>query len=382
MKLDHNQQAFFALVRGGLWEKEVRLKPFWIVGYREIYRLAQEQSLIGLIAAGLEHVVDEKIPQNTALTIVGNTVQLEKRNLAMNAFIAKLVAKMRDAGIETLLVKGQGIAQCYERPLWRACGDIDLFLDEENYRKASSFLHPFASNAEKENFNIRHLAMTIDSWIVELHGTLYTQIRKRVDQGLQKIQEDTFKNRHVRIWKNGETDVLLPSTDNDVVFVFAHIYQHFFGEGIGLRQICDWCRLLWTYRDTIDRNLLEKRLNEMCLMNKWRAFAALSVNYLGMPEEAMPFYSPEKKWKRKADAIISLILRSGNFGHAVDKSYKQQYPLVIGLAMSSFYHTYIAFLHFLIFPRDSFLGWLRLMRDGIKAYVKRRERKVRKKRKK
>ena len=30
--------------------------------------------------------------------------------------------KMKDEGIFTLIVKGQGIAQCYEKPLWRAFG--------------------------------------------------------------------------------------------------------------------------------------------------------------------------------------------------------------------------------------------------------------------
>ena len=32
------QQAFFALVRGGLWEKEVRLSQFGEVDYEEIHQ--------------------------------------------------------------------------------------------------------------------------------------------------------------------------------------------------------------------------------------------------------------------------------------------------------------------------------------------------------
>ena len=51
---------------------------------------------------------------------------------------------MREAGIYTVLVKGQGVGQCYERPLWRSCGDVDLFFDAENYEQAKAFLSPLA----------------------------------------------------------------------------------------------------------------------------------------------------------------------------------------------------------------------------------------------
>ena len=85
---------------------------------------------------------------------------------------------------------------------------------------------------------------------------------------LDEIQQDTFEKDETRIWKDGETDVLLPHADNDVIFVFTHILQHFFKGGIGVRQICDWCRLLWTYRNEIDHSKLEMRLKRMNLMSE------------------------------------------------------------------------------------------------------------------
>ena len=114
-----NTKAFFELVRAGLWENEVRLSNYKNIDFAEVYRLAEEQSVIGMVAAGIDHVVDVKVPQVWALQFAGQTIQLEQRNKAMNQFIADLIAKMREADIYTLLVKGQGIAQCYERPLWR-----------------------------------------------------------------------------------------------------------------------------------------------------------------------------------------------------------------------------------------------------------------------
>lgn len=112
-------EAFFALLRAGLWEKEVRLSAYQPIDFTAIQTMAEEQSVVGLIAAGLEHVKDAAVPKVDLLQFIGQTLQLEQVNVEMNTFIADLVEKMRKVGIYTLLVKGQGIAQCYERPMWR-----------------------------------------------------------------------------------------------------------------------------------------------------------------------------------------------------------------------------------------------------------------------
>ena len=322
MTLDNNLQAFFALVRAGLWEHEVQLAPYGEIDFAEVLRLSEEQSVVGLVAAGIEHITDGKPQKKDVLQFIGRTVQLEQRNQAMNCFIGVMVEKMRDAGIYTVLVKGQGVAQCYERPLWRSCGDVDLFLDEENYRKAKNFLTPLAEHVDGEDVSRLHLGMTIDPWVVELHGTMDTEISSRINRGLAVVQKDVFENDGVRKWKNDSVDVQLPCADNDIFIIFTHFIDHFYVGGVGLRQICDWCRLLWTYRAEIDRDLLEARLKEMGLTEEWKAFAAFAVEYLGMPVEAMPLYEKSEKYRRKAHKICDLVIETGNFGHNKDESYR------------------------------------------------------------
>ena len=48
-------------------------------------------------------------------------------------------------------------------------------------------------------------------------------------------------------------------------------------------------------------------------MSEWKAFAALAVEYLGMPDKAMPLYSPDKKWNNKAKKIVAFILKGGEW---------------------------------------------------------------------
>ena len=63
----------------------------------------------------------------------------------------------------------------------------------------------------------------------------------------------------------------------------------------------------------------------MGIYQEWCAFAALGVEYLGMPAEAMPFYDGAKKWHRKAKKILGIVMKAGNFGHNIDSSYRSRY---------------------------------------------------------
>lgn len=370
MKLSNNQQAFFALLRAGLWEKDVRLSQYHGIDYAAIMQLAVEQSVVGLVAAGLEHVSDIKPPKEVVLEFVGQTLHIEQRNRAMNAFVSELIEILRNKDIYALLVKGQGIAQCYERPLWRSSGDIDLLLSDDNYKKASNVLLDMATSVDEEMKFNQHLAMTIEGWPVELHGKLRSGRWHGMDKMLDHVQDSVFYEGKVRSWKNGKSLVFLPNADEDVIFVFSHILQHFFKEGIGLRQICDWCRLLWTYKDSIDRHLLERRLKLMGAMTEWKAFAAFVVNYLGMPIEAMPFYSESSKWSGKAEKIMAFVLETGNFGHNRDYSYYKKYPFVIFKAISLWRHLKDFGRYFVIFPWDAMKVTWRRMCVGFSVAIK------------
>jgi len=373
MRFDINQRAFFELLRAGLWEKDARLLQYKDIDYSVIMRLAEEQSVVGLVAAGLEHVIDVKVPQVLALQFAGQAIQLEQRNKEMNAFVAELIEKLRKNDVYAILVKGQGIAQCYEKPLWRSSGDVDLLLSESNYERAKELLSPSATMVETEFTHFKHQGMTVDGWVVELHGTLHSRLSKRVDDGIDAAQREVFYGGKVRSWMNGGTQVFLPASDEDVIFVFTHIQHHFFFEGIGIRQICDWCRLLWTYKDSLNHSLLESRIRKMGLMSEWKAFAAFGVKWLRMPVEAMPLFEDNDvhnvNLDKKADKICKFVLEVGNFGHKQRRDYS---------GMSYLRRKFVSvwgrlgdmLRHFQLFPKDSIVFFGGVLRSGLHAAVR------------
>lgn len=373
---DNNIQAFYALVKAGLWEKETLLSQYNEINYEAIMEMAEEQSVIGLVTAGIEKVQDvqkfksSSIPKEWSLQFIGQTLQIEQQNKDMNLYLARLIEKLRKADVYAVLVKGQGIAQCYKEPFWRSSGDIDLLLSDTNYKKAKQVLMPLAVSVDKEYTSFKHLGMTMEGgYVVELHGTMHSRLSRRVDRVIDEAQRDIFYGGNVRSWNNSNTTVFLPSPDNDVIIIFTHILRHFFFEGIGLRQICDWCRLLWTYRDSLNRGLLESRIKKAGLMSEWRAFGAFAVEYLGMPTEAMPLYSDNAKWSRKASQICIDVLKVGNFGHKHRRDYS---------GMSYLWRKFVSFWgrlsdilrHFSIFPNDSIVFFGGVLRSGLHAAVR------------
>lgn len=381
MQLDNNHYAFFALVRAGLWS-DVESTDLQNQGFAEpvdwekVYQLAEEQSVIGVVLQGIEWCKEHypafvaSLSQELLLQWIGEVQLIEQQNKAMNEFVSWLIEKLRKEDVYEILVKGQGIAQCYNRPLWRASGDVDLLLSESNYDKAKKVLLPLATDVEQELTLFKHIGMTINgSFMVELHGTLHCRLSSRVDRGIDEAQRNVFFNGNVRSWHNGTTQVFLPGVDDDVIFLFTHVLKHFYQGGVGVRQICDLSRFLWTYRKKLDVQLLEKRLQSMGIASEWKAFATYMVDLLGIPVDAMPLYSSQKKWSRKAEKINRFIIEVGNFGHNRDCSYSRKYPLVTRKAISLWRRTADSTRHFFIFPMNSIRVWLHVLTTGITVVI-------------
>lgn len=314
LMINNTQKSFLEIVKAGLWGKgnfDIRIDE--TTDWREVYRLATEQSVLGLVLGGLEHS-DVKPPQVLLLQWIGEVQMIEQRNKAMNQFVAELVVRMRAADIYAILVKGQGVAQCYEKPLWRPSGDVDLLLSEVNYKKAKELLLPLSSSNKNEERYSQHLGMNIGLWYVEIHGSLRTGLSAKVDKEVDAAQQSVFIGGNARSWDNNGTLVFLPAPTEDVFLVFTHFIKHFYKEGMSLRQVCDWCRLLWSYRESLNYELLESWIKKSGLLGEWKAFYNLASSYLGMPDLDTRFMVHDSRFDKKAEKLMEFILR-GNSGN-------------------------------------------------------------------
>lgn len=89
-----------------------------------------------------------------------------------------------------------------------------------------------------------------------------------------------------------------------------------------------------------------------------------------MPTDAMPLYSPAKKWPRKARRIQEFVMRVGNFGHNRDNYNNGKYPFIIRKCISFSRRIVDVINHAMIFPIDSLRFFPNMVFNGIRLAAK------------
>lgn len=315
------ENQFLNLLRSGLWATDPDPKLFAVgTDWEAIWQIAKEQTVTGLVADGMTRLFNTGglspalMPSDRLrMTIISTVLQTQARNRLLDEKAARIMAALRDSGIAALLVKGQGVAQHYVDPSHRSSGDIDILLSPANYHKAKTLFDPSGSNAAKEGKSNLHYEVDFEGVDLELHGSVRGGISHRMNRLLDKWFERHVDDGATRIWQSQYGAVEVPSCDFDAIYIFFHFFNHFLSEGQGLRQICDWARLLYDCHGSIDTVALQSDIKSLGLERGWRVFACLIVDILGCPPDVVPLYDP--KYYPKALQALRCCFITGNFGH-------------------------------------------------------------------
>ena len=317
--MTRTEQQFFALLQGGLWGMKPDASLFaGEVDWSAIYELAKKQTVLGLVGDGLALQVgnpdipeQEKVPVQWRKKFLVQVVKAERRNDTLNDFIARYNAIFSKAGIVPVIVKGQGVALCYANPSHRQSGDIDYLLSPEEYAKAREILIPVATETEKEDTERLHYNCTVEGITVELHGTVSEHQLEGQKKALAVFLKEN-RAKPLRYWElNGEKIPLMNHHFN-VIYILQHFHHHMLTSGVGLRQLCDWARYIYTFRDDLDENALAADLEKLQLLRAWQIYAALVVEILGMDPARIPLY--EASYARYSRRLWRIIDKTGNFG--------------------------------------------------------------------
>jgi len=364
------ESLFFALLRSGLWGGAPAL-PCSEAGaevWKKVYRLSMEQTVVGLVTDGAAASPPGFVPKAVSLKLMSALVSTERLNAVMDAAIVRFVSLLESGGAQPVLVKGQAVAQCYIRPEGRMSGDIDLIISPSQYEAAKAIITPLADSTGIEGTDRMHFGATFGDVELELHGTVRTSLGKRINNVLDSAQAGLFDEGGCRYWDCHGTRVRIPSVDFDALFIFTHLLQHFFCGGLGLRQLCDWARVLHTHSGKIDLPLLEERLRQMGIVSEWKAFVFFLVRYLGLPEEEAPLY--DAHFGGKADKLWRYIALVGNFGKNRRLRDRSRAPYIIRKIGSMLINSRDFIHHFSIFPLDSLEFFWQYFRTGVRAVAK------------
>ena len=308
------EEVFFSVVRAALWKTPV-VVPEGFDDWSKVLKLAKAQTLTGLVADVLLGNADirAQLPEQAVAKLKGAVRNNMLMHNLLNNTLILVVSKLRENGVESVLLKGQGIARNYPVPELRQCGDIDLYVGEENYEKAYEILEPIASELEdKSVLKVgKHFHFKVGMVTVEIHRYAITDAYENKNRILQAYAAEGL-SQNLRTFDFAGTPVNTAADNFNAFYIFYHLWHHFMAGGVGLRQLCDWMMFLHAHKETISVEYLNGIVTEMGVKQAWQKLGCLLVDYLGMPVDKFPLY--DARAGKKVDRVMNHILVEGNFG--------------------------------------------------------------------
>lgn len=290
-----------------------------------LIKISKSQAMVGLIAHEImvheefAGVLNEEIRERLTFLVQESYFNYQR----LNTILISVVSELRKHGIDPVLMKGQGVSKSYPIPEIRQSGDIDIYAGQENFGKACQVIGEMSTPEDHQGdiSSLKHFHTSISSVYIEIHRYTDVYHPKRYDRKYQRIS-DAGMHAGLVPMMFGETEIMTPELNFNVFFIFNHFWHHFISDGVGLRQICDWARLLHVNHGKLDLDYLAGVLHELKLMKAWQVFGYIAVNNLGLPAEQMPFY--DKRCAKRAARLLDLIMREGNF--AIEKHKLEKRP--------------------------------------------------------
>ena len=312
MELNVTYQSFLTLLRAGLWNREPESDCFPLSPevWQRVYKLACKQTVEGIVYDGILRLPEHYFPpKQLLLNWVVRVYSIEERNKQVNEIACDKYDFFKMHHMQAFLMKGQGVAICYENPLHRMCGDIDLsFQDKKDFNRACRLVKENKIVIAKQaGFSACY---TWKGVFIELHQFFLDISNPFLSHYLHRLQQQENDNS-IFFEMNGR-QVLLPSPVLTHLSVNTHILRHLLSFGISIRQLCDSARVYCMYHNSIDRQSLKEIYSKLHIYRWIQLLNSILVKYLGMPEEYLPF---PLKPKQSADWMMKDILQSGSFGY-------------------------------------------------------------------
>lgn len=294
--------------------------------WESMFDMANDHAVLGICFDGIQKS-GIKPSQDVFMKWLALVVQIQQRNKIMDLRTAKVWQRLKQAGLDAAVLKGQGIATLYEGrgkkedgrddlSTLRQSGDIDIWV-LGGYQKLCDYVQSVAPTTDiayhRFHFNV------FKDTEVELHHR-------------PTLMRNLFDDRKLARWYNsfgGDSFVYLeekgfavPLPAFNCIFILTHIYRHFLFEGIGLRQVMDYYFVLRNSSEKLrmEREELRVTLRELRLTRFAEAMMWILHTQFGLEEQFLISGMNEKEGR----FVLNEILTTGNFGRA-DQRYRYKH---------------------------------------------------------
>ena len=299
--------------------------------WQRFYAFAKKQTLVGIVLDGIARLPKAVAPkQRLLMNWFMMSQNISRMNSMLNEATVGVYNKVKAAGYDCCILKGQANAAMYANPAARTPGDVDMWVDasREEIRQLAQTLAKENGRIDEESYN--HIALTTNGISVELHYTPGFMANFTYNRRLQQwFRESIYTQcRNMIALPDEAGEVAAPTADFNAVYQLYHLYHHYFYEGVGLRQVVDYYYVILNFeletqnsklnnsksaKPTIQNSKL-KTQHSLTRLGLWHFAGAMMYvlhEVLGLPEEKM--IAPMDK--KRGEMLLNDILCGGNFGH-------------------------------------------------------------------
>ncbi len=293
-------EKMLALVRYELWQQplDVSISKDDV---EELIAISKQQTVSGLVANA---IIANQLPigDDLAMAVYGIRQSLERKNKSMNAEVAKFAGFLNRRNLEYVVVKGQTMAALYPHPEVRTMGDIDFYVPKSDFERVQKVIEERLNIVMRHNASKRHDNFEIEGFSFEMHSDMTEFGYRKYQKNWNSFFDDAIRQSPSTVNIDGEAVKTLSPT-LDALYIFLHAFYHLIlnGNGMGLKQYCDWCMVMHRLHDQIDFELLDRYLVGLHLKKAFLAVGALCIEKLGLPESDLhfPLTEESKRWPAK-----------------------------------------------------------------------------------
>ncbi len=312
-------QLFFELLQVALGHRSSLSSNPSKGEWMELFAVSQKQTVVGFTFAALDSLGNSGInpPKELLFEWIGISEQIKNQNKIVNQRCAEITKKLSNEGWRTCILKGQGNALMYPRPLSRMPGDIDIWVDASKEDVADFVWEQFP-----EAKVIEHHAQypIFDDVEVEVHFRPVSAVSVRYDKCLDSFfmgQKDAQFQHNVNLPDKAGT-VHIPTVEFNVSYQMAHMMKHFFSEGLGLRHLMDYYYVLMSNEMQTGKDY-KSVFHELGILKFAKAVMWVLGNVFLLDEKRMVCEADERRGK----LLLQEIMAGGNFGHSDERFAKR-----------------------------------------------------------
>lgn len=304
---------FFELIQVALGNREKLSRLPSVAQWKALYDEAWKQSVAGICFAGIKRLPEaQQPPEALYFDWLGDLAQIQQQNALMNLRTAEMWRRLKEAGLEAAVLKGQGVACEYgDLASFRQSGDIDIWV-RGGYEMVRDFVMRTAPTDDVA-YHRFHYPIFEDTE-VELHHRPTLMRNLLDDRKLERWYESFGADSFVYLEDKG---FAVPSAEFNRIFLLTHIYRHFLFEGVGLRQVMDLYFVLLNSEGEENELSLLRNLR---LMRFAKAMMWVLHSQFGLQKEKLIACGMDEK---DGHFLLDEIMQTGNFGYN-DERYQYQ----------------------------------------------------------